>query len=953
MNLRTLLSFLILCFIFVVSSHAQIDSLFINGSDTSFTMVSGGVIGWDIKLPNGATANASFWLDVNSNGIIDSSLDVKRIEFTTTDGSSPDGLPDLDGTVNGRIILSVRQGFAPGAYILTFSQGGFIISRRGTVTSLSSPAHAISGHVTAPSGRSARYLWLEAKRSGHIVEPNSWEAYTDSLGDYTIYTDADTTGNPWRVGFVNGDNPFPSFVYSPAEYSFTLTGNPSGMNFSFVSYSAKVVGYAKDENGNPLTNRGVSILKESNNPGLFRSVNTDSSGYFEIGVTESELWDGYFRLASYFYDNTNSDMIGTARIHGIHLGDSLFYNLVSYHVNSSIQGQVLVNGNPPGFPIRIAGSVSDTGYTFTIADSMTGNFTLPVSNRLYNYEVGPDNLVGQYMWNNALAHPGQTGIIINLTGNSLPPQYSININATNGIVTKNPNQPNYDSSVVVELMAIPNEHYVFTGWSGDVSGSANPITVIMNNNKNITAVFGDDPVYQVRYRTFNPDSIALEQDNLGKTGKSVKQKPTSAQFGTLIDSRSAGVNGIHLEFGSAIDTTYEFYTVPPSTRSEVAKSKLAKWNLTFASPLNIGDTIQVYGHSSKGVLQKVSSYWWTNNGVLVGKKLRNPIFSMNILRLPMPNRINVMETVYPDGYPYGMNIGIMQTNKDSAKRYGWVNLKSSGDVLKSLSFTSKGIVNLHDGAARGLDSIVAGKNMKSLVGKQTSLPPTKQDNILFANLVALKLSITASASENTPLGFGELILNDTAANPWNGLTLAQLSAKADTMMRGYPNRTFETAQTYTKLATTVRNILDAFEGVMDTSRWAGGLLVKGTHPLIDCRILLPNSSVAPYRIVTNEVRSAEPEQYALYQNYPNPFNPTTSLSFVLGNSSLVSLKVYDMLGREVAILITNEQMEAGQYDIPFNGTSLASGVYFYRLNVINAETGEVSFNDVKRMLMIK
>lgn len=69
------------------------------------------------------------------------------------------------------------------------------------------------------------------------------------------------------------------------------------------------------------------------------------------------------------------------------------------------------------------------------------------------------------------------------------------------------------------------------------------------------------------------------------------------------------------------------------------------------------------------------------------------------------------------------------------------------------------------------------------------------------------------------------------------------------------------------------------------------------------------------------------ENFILFQNYPNPFNPTTTLSFVIGQQSFVTLKVYDILGREVAALF-NEKLSAGHYEIEWNAGGLASGIYF-------------------------
>lgn len=76
--------------------------------------------------------------------------------------------------------------------------------------------------------------------------------------------------------------------------------------------------------------------------------------------------------------------------------------------------------------------------------------------------------------------------------------------------------------------------------------------------------------------------------------------------------------------------------------------------------------------------------------------------------------------------------------------------------------------------------------------------------------------------------------------------------------------------------------------------------------------------------------SATPKEFALTQNYPNPFNPTTVISYQLPVSDYVSLKVFDMLGREVAVLV-NEVKEAGTYTARFDGSTLSSGIYFAKL----------------------
>ena len=89
-----------------------------------------------------------------------------------------------------------------------------------------------------------------------------------------------------------------------------------------------------------------------------------------------------------------------------------------------------------------------------------------------------------------------------------------------------------------------------------------------------------------------------------------------------------------------------------------------------------------------------------------------------------------------------------------------------------------------------------------------------------------------------------------------------------------------------------------------------------------------------------------PTKTELSQNYPNPFNPTTVINYSLSNPAKVSLKIYDILGREVRTLV-NEKQTIGNYKVNFNASGLASGVYFYRLV---AGSDVVS---VKKMILLR
>ena len=98
------------------------------------------------------------------------------------------------------------------------------------------------------------------------------------------------------------------------------------------------------------------------------------------------------------------------------------------------------------------------------------------------------------------------------------------------------------------------------------------------------------------------------------------------------------------------------------------------------------------------------------------------------------------------------------------------------------------------------------------------------------------------------------------------------------------------------------------------------------------------------------IKVAAPQTYTLFQNYPNPYNPTTIISYELSKDSRVSLKIYDILGREVMIL-ADESQPAGYYQKTLNAQRLASGVYFYRLIATDDQNNHHVFQ--KKMLMIK
>jgi len=136
----------------------------------------------------------------------------------------------------------------------------------------------------------------------------------------------------------------------------------------------------------------------------------------------------------------------------------------------------------------------------------------------------------------------------------------------------------------------------------------------------------------------------------------------------------------------------------------------------------------------------------------------------------------------------------------------------------------------------------------------------------------------------------------------------------------------------------------------------GSLVPSGSNIYIGFRQWVTNASVDGASFTLDLVKSTAmlvgvknekqvPSTFSLSQNYPNPFNPVTNISYSIAGKGFVSLRVYDLLGREVAVPV-NEIKNPGTFIISYNASNLSSGVYYYKL-----QSGE--FTDLKSMILIK
>jgi hypothetical protein len=258
-----------------------------------------------------------------------------------------------------------------------------------------------------------------------------------------------------------------------------------------------------------------------------------------------------------------------------------------------------------------------------------------------------------------------------------------------------------------------------------------------------------------------------------------------------------------------------------------------------------------------------------------------------------------------------------------------------------------------------------------------SIPSTIQNNGLAKDLLALAVNIALSDKGKTTPGYGDLIYDDGVTEddgtycpgfPLNGHTLREILAIASNLMTNWSG---VPPQCYARLMDVVSAANNAFSCgaavcgsatpfTYDTALWVNGvtpkLHVTGGYNVAGISFLKANPGVPPVIIPDGDVATV-PDNYSLYQNYPNPFNPTTSIEFDLPEDAFVTLKIYNVLGQEVATLLNHEGLSAGSEGVDFDASILPSGVYFYRIvaegvNDDGQVTGQ-TFTQVKKMMLMK
>jgi len=341
-----------------------------------------------------------------------------------------------------------------------------------------------------------------------------------------------------------------------------------------------------------------------------------------------------------------------------------------------------------------------------------------------------------------------------------------------------------------------------------------------------------------------------------------------------------------------------------------------------------------------------------------GKKIK---FKKGVLK-EQPNMATAVEGVFKKlGKSGGTFLGVAQPVKDSAKKYAWI-------AYKKASSLGRLFIGVHSGRSYPLDSLryfqFGKKNRK--FNKNIQPDARVNNNVIWEQGVLLELNIQASNYGITPVGFGDLLLDTSFV-----LMNRQLKRQPLKRVKGY----LDTLLTYWERNGVTNN--DAYENLDDLAKFLRRIHLGFYAPLDSTNYLISAEEVAatknPFAIrlqgtftaadvkfvrYSRDKTSSDvlpspvfiPETYSLNQNYPNPFNPLTTVGFQMADDGLVSLKIYDVLGREVKTLLNNEEFEGGEHEVEFDANTLSSGVYFYRMNVLY-DGGY--FTAVKKIVLMK
>jgi hypothetical protein len=476
--------------------------------------------------------------------------------------------------------------------------------------------------------------------------------------------------------------------------------------------------------------------------------------------------------------------------------------------------------------------------------------------------------------------------------------------------------------------------------NGGMSLTINPVIIGMYDNPTASGVFFND---------INGNGIrdGIEGTPGGTVMTTTKIRIRTPKTTYVVDVSNVTWSQLLGTLGVGADTV-DLINLPAGY--VITKPVAGKYYFTGVSGVSVGSLdFGVYLASS--LVPKYRSFTVADlNTIALAKAIKkdkkNPAF---------PNLVNMLDDIYSHAKKVKITTNIFvgkpnQLLSDGKTIKGFLYPTKSGDIQGTLAVKVKNNTIYQTGAAAPLDFFTGG--VKRILKGQSKLAPTVKNDLLMADLLALGINITASDWGYTPAGFGDLIYG--GPDPYVGMSVRDIYAAANELMTNWEG---QPASAYTSLQPVVEAINAEMSAALDTIQWFAGtgqLQWKGVKTIAGSTVLVPGSSVSPVAYAQMEY-APEPTTFSIAQNYPNPFNPTTTLPFTVPTDANVTVKVYNLLGQEIATLLDNESYFAGTYEVTFDANNLTSGIYFYRVTatLTNDDGSMKTMVQTKKMMLAK
>jgi len=967
----------------VVVGSSLMDSVTVTNSGTSTLTINSagsdnprfGVSPGSSSIP--ASSSQKFYITFTPVG---PGAQAGNIIFTHDAQGSPDSVA-VDGT-------GVEPGFLVNPAVVSFDTvvigqsklDSVTVTNTGTstltITSVAStnPRFSVSpgSGIIAPAGSMKFYLTFTPTtasfQSGDIVFMHSASGSPDTvtvsgtgvLPTYIIVATADSGGTITPSGSIpvaEGNNQSFTIAANTGYHidsvvvdgvnqgvitNYTFTNVTAGHAISaYFSINTYLITASAGANGSIAPSGSISVNHGSNQGFTIAadsgyhidSVVVDGvdqgplPSYTFTNVTANHSIAAYFSITNYTITASadSGGAISPSGLIGVASGGSQSFTIVpdtGYHIDS-----VVVDGLNQG---------AITGYTF---NNVLANHTIAAYFSINTYTIaataGPNGGIAPAGITTVNFGAGQSYTIIPNTGYHID---SVLVDGVNQGVITNYTFTNVAANHTIAAYFSINAYTIVAGVSGN--GTITPSgNVPVNHGANQLFVITPSFYHHV-------DSVYVDGVNIGST--------TVYTFSNVVTNHSitAFISMDYITFVSmSPETVYNADPVKgrPKRPAKRGKHQFPNWT-------NLLDETVQQGGFAPGTPESDSG-----GGAVIG-------ISHMLRRSPDPLRPQWK----PQRDSAKVRAWVRLTKWDFRRRIGRVSLSARG---REFQRTLKDNTGFHTGPPGGLDSTTDGRGVR-LVKQLRRVTPRVHSNKLYAEQVTLKLNIAASQLGKTPAGFGDLIY-DVDGNAFDEMSVMQISERADSMMtywQGVSQTDFDSV--YSAIYAINRSFVCPLDTITfettDSFYVNGKLTLNGTTEIADVPFLKMPVPFTPTRIAaqnpevdvdeTADFDSDDEDEYdedeipvaaRVYQNYPNPFNPSTSIAFELQEESAVTIKVFNMLGQEVATLANNEELEEGIQSFEFTASGLASGVYFYRVEARGLGENGLRTVETRKMILMK